>query len=249
MAVMFYAPWCEYCRQLYPSWEVIAELLSPMNNLQVGYFNCEEPPKNADTCSALGVDRYPSLYFFGYGNFYQPNGLNRSNTVRFESDLIPNALYDWIWMLTYTSRAHRYWAWLGSVLKGDSVSKDAESVRVLERRVAELSSEVERYKVLEVFDEMRDSGDVFPLVSSLQPDEHNLPLRECIAEHASEYCKYEPSERFCDGIPACARDYMIPEECRPPKCPFKRRGCVVMSNCLATDTLKRYKDRQASRRH
>ena len=57
LAIMFYAPWCKYCKQLSPSFDQIATLHSSSKDLTVGKFNCEVPSKHeGDLVPSLLVD-------------------------------------------------------------------------------------------------------------------------------------------------------------------------------------------------
>ena len=117
MAIMFYAPWCKFCKQLYPSWEQIAMAMSASTKeLTVGKFNCEAPAKNVEICQHLGVDRYPSVYYIGYGAMDQapksgnPFGRNpQPRVASFTADLYPEAIFDWVRMLTQISSWQRKW--------------------------------------------------------------------------------------------------------------------------------------------
>jgi thiol-disulfide isomerase/thioredoxin len=82
VAVMFYAPWCKYCKQLLPTWESIAQLAKPNKNLVVTTFDCEADD-NVETCQLLKVDRYPTIAFLGYGDLHQaPKSGNVFGKVR-----------------------------------------------------------------------------------------------------------------------------------------------------------------------
>jgi len=207
MAIMFYAPWCKYCKQLAPSWEQIGLLtMKASKDVQVGIFNCEVPAKNSELCQKMGVDRYPSIYYIGYGNM---NGhlVQRSNPqvavrldktneriVRYNADLYPEALYDWVSMLAGISSAKRSWDDTIGFFTGQSrdrkkVVQMQEQVALLQRKVDLFSSALEKYKADELFDTLKDHGDPYPLLSSLTPDKANAPFRICVAEMTAEYCK------------------------------------------------------------
>lgn len=115
------------------------------------------------------VDRYPTILFIGSGNFHQSHPLG-SNIIRFEADIIPNALYDWIRFLSFNSRLHRGWNHLKeftSVLfSGDEKSMSPnksfrKQLMALETEVLSLRSQLERYEVLELFDQLPNLGDAF----------------------------------------------------------------------------------------
>jgi hypothetical protein len=76
LAIMFYSPTCKYCKQLSPSWDQISILAThDAQDLTVGRFNCEASEAHLAVCHDLSVDRYPSVYFIGYGNYNQaPEG-------------------------------------------------------------------------------------------------------------------------------------------------------------------------------
>jgi hypothetical protein len=223
-------PFLIFNRKLKPSWDEISDLMKSTKTLQVATLNCEDPLKNSgqcfipfentinrtlDFCTDIGVDRYPSIFFVGYGNFHYP-GAWKPSIVRYEADIIPGALYDWIRVMSFTSRIHRVWSSIKSFSpfrSGGESSKEKSLTRIrsLESQVDNLASQLEKYRVFEVFDKMPDRGDVFPLLASLPPDEvsitfgrqlsvfhscyfhymqQNLPLRMCVAEYTTEYCKY-----------------------------------------------------------
>lgn len=183
MAITFYAPWCKYCKQILPYWEAIAEMTQSNKDITVGKFNCESPAENAELCHKLGVDRYPSIYFVGYGNYHQPpKGKNpfaknpHPNVVRYTADLYPEALLDWIQMLSFISKVKRRWSDFVGVFTGST--RMQTRMRNLERRLLlsekrsyTFGKELEKYKALEIFNEMEDYGDPFPLLSEMDPDD------------------------------------------------------------------------------
>ena len=182
LGIMFYAPWCKYCKQLLPSWATISELTAGKKNLVIGKFNCEGSSVHVDLCKKLVVDRYPTLLFLGYGNFNQgPNGalIGKSpnpRLVRFVSDIYPEAVYDWITMLSFLSGAQRRWDDIVGFFTGKS--RTAERLKSLkakkdaaERKAMLFGQELEKYKANELFDSLDDNGDPFPLAHEMQPDE------------------------------------------------------------------------------
>lgn len=137
MAIMFYVPWCKYCKQLSTSWEQIAAATSTTNDLVVGKFNCEKPAENAEICVQLGVDRYPSVYFMGYGDLHQaPKGNPFAKNIhpriaQYNADLYPEAIYDWIRMLAQISTSQRYWDDFKAIFTGRSrSSKKVEALKI-----------------------------------------------------------------------------------------------------------------------
>ena len=115
------------------------------------------------------VDRYPTILFIGSGNFHQSHPLG-SNIIRFEADIIPNALYDWIRFLSFNSRLHRGWNHLKEFtsvfFSGNekSISRNKSSrkqLMTLETEVLNLRSQLERYEILELFDQLPNLGDAF----------------------------------------------------------------------------------------
>lgn len=180
---MFYAPWCKYCKQLLPHWEQVGKLAMKDNpDIEVGKFNCEVPTRNNDICKKLGVDRYPSVYFIGYGNMNQaPKGnifgrTTDERVVKFNADLYPEAIYDWVTMLSKISTLQRMWVDFKGIFTGKSrAAMESQNLRTkveaLEKKNRLFSGELERYKADELFDSLKDNGDPFPLLSEMQPDE------------------------------------------------------------------------------
>lgn len=144
MAILFYAPWCKYCKQLAPSWEQIASATSATKDLVVGKFNCEKPAANNELCLKLGVDRYPSIYFMGYGPLHQapagnPFAVNpHPRIARYNADLYPEAIYDWVRMLAQISSTQRSWDDFKSIFTGKS--RSANKVEKLKKQVYFMAS-------------------------------------------------------------------------------------------------------------
>jgi thiol-disulfide isomerase/thioredoxin len=157
MAVMFYAPWCKYCKQLKPSWDQIAIIQKDAGRkngdnansnggdgrgMEVGVFDCDTESANTEICQALGVDRYPSIYFIGYGDFNQAHPgkvLAKSDhprVVRYNADLYPDRIYDWVQMLAGISAMQRGLDNLRGAFGGGS----SHGPR---RRIADLESDLE----------------------------------------------------------------------------------------------------------
>jgi thiol-disulfide isomerase/thioredoxin len=147
MAVMFYAPWCKYCKQLSPSWEQIAASTAGNKNLVVGKFNCEKPAENNELCLKIGIDRYPSVYFIGYGNLHQvlagnPFAANPYPRIaRYVADLYPQAIFDWVKMCAQISSFQRSWYDFKGIFTGKSRSANkVESLKAKVNRVINFES-------------------------------------------------------------------------------------------------------------
>ncbi|BFZ59479.1 hypothetical protein YB2330_000489 [Saitoella coloradoensis] len=62
--VEFYAPWCGYCKQLAPVWEIVARDFSSDEHVVVAKLDATEHPAAAER---YGVKGYPTLKFFPKG--------------------------------------------------------------------------------------------------------------------------------------------------------------------------------------
>lgn len=184
IAFMTYRPNCEYCMSLEPYMESIAGLLVDNSNLQVGRFNCEQSKTHESVCSTLRLAYYPSIYFIGYGNMNQggssgnllgqPKFINQ-RVVRYTAAMLPEAIYDWIRMLSTISSWQRRWDNFKGIFTGKSVvtnriGKLQHQVAALQRRNAELEEKLIIAEADEIFGDLTDHGDVYPLLHSLEPD-------------------------------------------------------------------------------
>ena len=96
--------------------------------------------------------------------------------VRYIADLYPEAVYDWVNMLCFMSSLNRKWDdfigfFTGRTRVKRQLERNKSRVEAAERKAELFSQELERYKANEVFDALEDSGDPFPLLHSLEPDE------------------------------------------------------------------------------
>jgi hypothetical protein len=245
----------QYCKQLDPSWEQIANLVTAKStHVSVGKFNCEVPAENAAICKQLGVDRYPSIFYIGYGSLNQAPAGNPFGTstiprlVHFTAALYPEAIYDWVRMLGGVSFWQRRWDDFLGVFTGRSrAARQVEALETanvaLDRKVRIFSAELEKYKAKELFDSVPDNGDPFPMLAGLQPGPENLPLRMCVIDLASEYCKYvdHTEEPWCANVRPCKDDKMVSQQCRPVSCPFNHaRGCNLVSSCSKSEIVSEY---------
>lgn len=116
-----------------------------------------------DICKVLGVDRYPSVYFIGYGNFNQgPNGnvLGKNpepRVVKFTAALYPEAILDWISMLAQVSHFNRRWDDMVGLFTGKTRHQKKlqvvkQQMDALQSKVVSLSTEVGKFKAFEIFD-------------------------------------------------------------------------------------------------
>ncbi|KAI7894885.1 thioredoxin-like protein [Mucor mucedo] len=61
--VKFYAPWCQHCKALAPTWVELAKHFRGQVN--IGEVNCEAL---RDVCTEYGVEGFPTLKMFGHGD-------------------------------------------------------------------------------------------------------------------------------------------------------------------------------------
>lgn len=201
LAIMFYAPWCTHCKSLASSWAQISILKqkSPSkSSLVVGKFNCELNTQNGEFCQQFGVDRYPSIFYIGYGPMYQNHGAQsakkasilqrstpevRNRIVRFNADIYVEGLYDWINMLSFISTTQRKYDDFVGFLTGTSryskkVERLQDRIAVLDNKIGVFSEALEKYKADELFDTLEYRGDPFPILSSAAPDEVNASVKQ-----------------------------------------------------------------------
>jgi hypothetical protein len=130
----------------------------------------------AELCQELGVDSYPSLYFIGYGNFYQ-SGSYKPNIVKFTADIYPEAILIWLRMLNTISSYQQRWDVFRSLwpfsshktLLSRQHSALVHEVSALNHRLSAYTQSEERERSRSLFDEGINRGDVFPLLSSIDP--------------------------------------------------------------------------------
>ncbi|RZF46287.1 hypothetical protein LSTR_LSTR011998 [Laodelphax striatellus] len=61
--VMFFAPWCTFCKRLHPTWEELAEMLNEDENSQVTIARVD-CTVSRELCSEHDVTGYPTLLFY-----------------------------------------------------------------------------------------------------------------------------------------------------------------------------------------
>ena len=181
LAIMFYAPWCKYCKELSSSFDQIADLVKDSQSIVIGKLNCELHSDNSNLCLKLKIDRYPSIYFLGYGNLNPGASTNMHSIanpriVEYMADLYPDAIYDWIRMLHNMGWIYQKWDSLRAIFSGKSLMQSRISSLVHENEVLRdknqlYSNELDRLKTLELIKKLPDLGDPFPLVNSLEPEE------------------------------------------------------------------------------
>lgn len=184
--IMFYAPWCKYCKVLLPTMQAIAQLISS-DKFIVGKFNCEESTEHRNLCVDLQVEYYPTVMFIGYGDFKQSKRTKSyakgtktqknsfPNLVKYTADMYAEAIYDWAQMLRVISNWHRRWDSVVGFFTGNGWQQrkfDAmqRKLELAERKATLFGSELERYKADELFDQLEMHADPFVLLNKLTPD-------------------------------------------------------------------------------
>nr|AIG55436.1 secreted protein [Thraustotheca clavata] len=62
--VEFYAPWCGHCKQLAPTWDVLAEIYAGEEDVVIAKVDATA---TGDLASKFGVNGYPTIKYFGLG--------------------------------------------------------------------------------------------------------------------------------------------------------------------------------------
>ena len=139
-----------------------------------------------DFCGSLGVVYYPSLYYFGYGNFAQklPNcsfdSYRSQHIAKYQGELYIDALYDWVWLLHKISYFDKIWGRITSIFSR-GIDRSSPNISALEAKVAKLQSDASeygnrlmKYEALELFDNMPYEGDPFVLLNNEKPSKVRL---------------------------------------------------------------------------
>lgn len=68
--IKFYAPWCQHCQHLAPTWTQLAREMQ--GKLNIGEVNCDAEPR---LCKDARVSAYPTIHFFRGGERVEYQGL------------------------------------------------------------------------------------------------------------------------------------------------------------------------------
>ena len=108
--------------------------------------------------------------------------------VRFTSDLLPDAIFDWVKMLSTMSWFNRKWDDFWGIFFPTKhsrllkkVNKLKTEVSNLETKVTDYKGKIDKYKADELFDSLADNGDPFPLLQ-VEPSEvsnNKISIRYC----------------------------------------------------------------------
>lgn len=200
LVITFYAPWCKYCKMLRSSMDQMAEFKADNKHLVFGQFDCEKSTKYTAVCRQFEIDRYPTVYFLGFGDYHQsPKGdlfgkQWNPRLVRYTADMYPEAIYDWIRMLQGISFVKRTWYDLTHIFSSNNrharLAEKLETENNLLRSKLDLFSwELEKIKADAMFEQLPVNDDCFPLLHSSEPNSSNFPLRACAADMIKEFCK------------------------------------------------------------
>ena len=212
---------------------------------------------STEFCQRLGIDRYPSLYFFGYGNFHQKiENLTLAEPLsqhiaRYEGELYLDALYDWVKLLSTFSFVDRtYDSIFTSFLNPMASSVHRKKIKILDGEVSNLKQElhvatekINEYETIKLFESLKLEGDVFRVMTQESPKDSNLAFRVCVSELANEYCRYIKDDPYClDDLPHCSKIFFESQKCRPKECPMKPLGCRVTSTCLRENVVDEFQN-------
>jgi hypothetical protein len=170
-------------------------------SLKLGKLNCENSTASAgiafslrdfwnylttcgvDFCLRLGIDKYPSLLYFGYGNLGQAENKNlpktlpgREKIVSYDGELYLDALYDWVLIMNTISYYNRAWTRITGFLgfsgaDNSRISHLEAEISTLRSAVNEYDQKLSRYEAIELFDSIKDAGDPFPALHAEEPSE------------------------------------------------------------------------------
>eukprot|EP01104_Vermistella_antarctica_P000148 TRINITY_DN1017_c3_g1_i1.p1 TRINITY_DN1017_c3_g1~~TRINITY_DN1017_c3_g1_i1.p1 ORF type:complete len:438 (-),score=114.21 TRINITY_DN1017_c3_g1_i1:80-1363(-) len=67
--VMFYAPWCPFCKKMDPAWQKVGSKLIRDDDINVGRLDCGDAGAKA-LCYELGITGFPTVQYFSEGIAY-----------------------------------------------------------------------------------------------------------------------------------------------------------------------------------
>lgn len=77
--VMFYASWCGHCKRMKPEYEKAAEIMKDENI--PGVLAAVDAPKEVALASKYGINGYPTVKFFEFGEFKYDLKVRQANEI------------------------------------------------------------------------------------------------------------------------------------------------------------------------
>eukprot|EP00920_Eleutheroschizon_duboscqi_P014157 GHVT01033015.1.p1 GENE.GHVT01033015.1~~GHVT01033015.1.p1 ORF type:complete len:268 (+),score=-0.46 GHVT01033015.1:3152-3955(+) len=129
VAIVFYARWDAASRHLLSIWDQISTSWNTCRRekaaVMVAKFDCVRTTSRRALCRRLGVDEFPTVLFFGFGQYRNMSprlfpflrGNNVSNDpldriTKYPGDpFLPEQLRDWIRAMHWISRSYKYRHW------------------------------------------------------------------------------------------------------------------------------------------
>ncbi|CAM9247463.1 unnamed protein product [Pylaiella littoralis] len=156
-AVMFYAPWCQHCREVFlPMWEDVSMHIAEEDpkgkrKLVMGKFDCEQDFVAKSFCGELKLQFYPTFIFFGAGSFHDhdplsgvvlgPRPTEHDSSAMFPSGALVyhEVMADWIKTMNLVSSSNRFmekWNPFSGRGKNKASSEErlVEEIEALERK-------------------------------------------------------------------------------------------------------------------
>ncbi|CAM9186390.1 unnamed protein product [Ectocarpus sp. 6 AP-2014] len=266
-AVMFYAPWCQHCKELFmPLWEDVSMQMAEEDprgkrKLVLAKFNCEQDTTAAAFCQEINLQFYPTFMFFGAGKFHDhdplsgmvlgPRPTEHDSSAKFPAGAVVyhEVLAGWTKTMHFISGYNRVMERL-NVFGGRGGRKDSaaseerllEEIEALERKNHQLQQAMTGGETQES-SLPYGHGDPYNELWKVAYDAEFEPVMSCVIDMAMQYCDVEgvkESDPWCSTLESCIATEFVGDECWPSSCPFQEGGCQITSFCLTPEMFDAY---------
>ncbi|CAN0115646.1 unnamed protein product [Ascophyllum nodosum] len=265
-AVMFYAPWCSHCKEMFmPMWQDVAAQLAAEDprgkrKLLVGKFDCEQDTAAASFCQDVNLKYYPTFMFFGAGKFHDHDpvsGLVLEKPTQHDSSakypstamVYHEVMVSWVKTMHFISSSNRVIS-RSNIFGGNvktSEARLAAEIEALERQNHLLQEALAGGAGVGGTDGAIQLpygyGDPFKELWEVGYGEEFDPVMTCVVDMAVQYCDVEgikEQDPWCATLESCIATEFRGDECWPSSCPLLKEGCQLTSFCLTPELIETY---------